>query len=249
MAIDSYDLVVCGDSFCSTTDQELKTVGRRAHFSQQLEDQWGWRVLNLAHGGVSNTCILWQIREAVSLRPRAIVYNRTFEGRLDFMVNDLFQMQRGLRNWAYWNHMQTSYNSPHVSRLQDTNFQPSVISIVHQGLADSPFIQFDQDQLQAADAWILHFFNWTMMSEMSDWMFQHWHERGMAQGIQMLPFQHTRIGKVAWDFSGAHTDYDAPFHTDRATQSTVAQNVHEFLTSGERLNDGYLWMDSNWSTG
>lgn len=248
MAVD-YDLVVCGDSFCCSTDIELKMVGSRAHFSQQLEDRWGWRVLNLAHGGVSNTCILWQIREAVAMRPRAIVYNRTFEGRLDIIINDRFQVLRGLRNWAYWNPGQTSYHCDHVCRYNDENSDPSVISVVHQGLKDNRYLDLDRSQLQAVDAWLLHFFNWAMMGEMSDWMFQHWHEKGMAQGIQMLSLQHTRVGKVAWDFSGANPDYDTPFHTDRDTQTQIAQNVHGFLTSGELLQDGYLWMSRNWDQG
>jgi len=103
VAVGQYDIIVCGDSFCCAVDIELKPVGTRAHFSQILEDRWGYRVLNLAHGGVSNTCILWQIREAVALAPQTIVYNRTFEDRLDIMLHDDFRPDLGLRNFAYWN--------------------------------------------------------------------------------------------------------------------------------------------------
>lgn len=244
MAVD-YDLVVCGDSFCCSTDIELELVGSRAHFSQILEDRWGYRVLNLAHGGVGNTCILWQIREAVSLKPRAIVYNRTFEGRPSIMLHDDFQPERGLRNFAYWERDQVSYKTGLASSLHDDT--PAVLSTTWQGLEQRSGIT--QQQVDATKTWLQYFFNWSMMGEMSDWLFEYWHTRIQQAGIQALPFQHTRIGKVAWDFSYQHQEYDCPFHTDRATQEVVAQNIHDLITSGTQLNDGYLWMSRNWGTG
>lgn len=244
MAVD-YDLVVCGDSFCCSTDIELKLVGSRAHFSQILEDRWGYRVLNLAHGGVGNTCILWQIREAMSLKPRAIVYNRTFEGRPSIMLHDDFQPEHGLRNFAYWERDQVSYKTGLASSLHDD--KPAVLSTTWEGLEQRSGIT--QQQVDATKTWLQYFFNWSMMGEMSDWLFEYWHTRIQQAGIQALPFQHTRIGKVAWDFSYQHQEYDCPFHTDRATQEVVAQNIHDLITSGTQLNDGYLWMSRNWDTG
>lgn len=230
-----YDIIVCGDSFCSASKNDLKMVGRRAHFSQILEDRWGYRVLNLAHGGVSNTCILWQIREATLLQPRTIVYNRTFEGRLDIMLDDSFDRYKGLRNWAYWESHLTSYYTSYTARVEDDNPRPSVISSVHQGLAENQRLALDDDQLSAVQSWLTHFFNWEMQKEMNNWNFAYWHGRMQDNQIQALPFAHERVGAVAWVFSGANTNYDSPFHTDRATQEIVAENIHQLIVTGERL--------------
>lgn len=239
MAIDNYDVIVCGDSFCCASDVDLKMVGLRAHFSQILEDRWNYRVLNLAHGGVSNTCILWQIREAARLAPKTIVYNRTFEGRVDLMLNERFATDRGLRNWGYWEKHMTSYDTPYTTHIDSLRPRPSVVSTVYQGLAENQYLNINQQQLDAVEAWLTHFFNWEMFREMNNWQFAYWHRQMLERNIQPLPFRHGRIGRVAWDFSEKNQDYDSPFHTDRATQEQIAENIHAFLQSGERLQDGW----------
>ena len=67
---------VCGDSFSSASTEELKNVGRRAHFSQILEDRYGYTVYPFAHGAFSNTGIMFQIQEAMSRGVNVIVYNK-----------------------------------------------------------------------------------------------------------------------------------------------------------------------------
>lgn len=240
MVEDKYDIIVCGDSFCCASNFDLKMVGLRAHFSQILEDRWGHRVLNLAHGGMSNICILWQIREAVKLRPRAIIYNRTFEGRIDLMLNERFSKTKGLRNWAYWEEHMTSYNTPYTSRMNDQKSRPSVLSSVYQGLAENQYLHLNEQQLSAVDAWLTHFFNWEMFREMNNWHFEYWHRKIEESGIQPLPFKHNRVGALAWEFSEKNPEYDSPFHTDRNTQEQIAENIHALLQSGERLTEGWL---------
>jgi hypothetical protein len=67
-------IVVCGDSFCSASkNTNPETIGSRGHFSQLLEDQYGYNVINLAHGGFGNVGIIYQIKQAVQLSPDIIV--------------------------------------------------------------------------------------------------------------------------------------------------------------------------------
>lgn len=246
MAVGDYDIIVCGDSFCCASTIELKMVGLRAHFSQILEDLYGYRVLNLAHGGVSNVCTLWQIREAVKLRPRAIVYNRTFEGRFDLMRNDLFEVNRGLRNWAYWVPDTLSYDTPYTSRINDIKVSPSVISSVVDGAAENRYLNLTDQEMAAIESWQLHFFNWEMLAEMNNWHFEYWHDRMEKTGIQALPLRNDKVGRVAWAFSQKNLDYDSPFHTDRATQEQVAENIHLLVQSGERLEwEPWVWFPEN----
>lgn len=241
MAVGDYDIVVCGDSFCCASNLELKHVGTRAHFSQILEDQWGYRVLNLAHGGVSNTCILWQIREAELLRPKTIVYNRTFEGRVDLMLNDQFRADRGLRNWGYWEDHMTSYQTAYTNQFPKADQEPSVLSVVHQGLSDNQKLNLDDLQLAAVESWLVYFFASEMFQEMSNWHFAYWHQRMVEGGIRPLALRHKQVGEIAWRFAGDNPTYDSPFHTDRATQQQIAENIHALIQSGEQLHDGWHW--------
>lgn len=152
------------------------------------------------------------------------------------MLNDLFTLERGLRNWAYWQEHQTSYRTPHTSRIDDQNLLPSVISSVYQGLAENPCINLNDHQLHAVDAWLTHFFNWEMFREMNNWHFEFWHGRILDAGSQPLPFNHESVGALAWRFSEIYPEFDSPFHTDRATQEKIAENVHELIQSSTTLD-------------
>ena len=63
-------IAVCGESFCTACIVELKETGVRGHFSQILEDQYGYKILQFAHGGFSNTGIMFQIQEERDLLER-----------------------------------------------------------------------------------------------------------------------------------------------------------------------------------
>ena len=232
MEVNQYDIIVCGDSFCCSTEIDLKIAGRRAHFSQILEDKYGYTVLNLAHGGVSNICILFQLREAEALKPKAIVYNRTFTGRVDLMLHDDFQVERGLKNFVYWDNSMSSYE--HGGRFGKAT--SSCISTVYQGLRKNPFFKLSDAQYNAVDTWLIHFHNDAKEKEIQDWMFEYWHNRLKQNGIQSLPFGHSLVGKAAWDFCYHTPDYDTPFHTDKATQQIIADNVHRLILQGIDLS-------------
>ena len=83
-------IAVCGESFCTANIIELKESGVRGHFSQILEDQYGYKVLHFAHGGWSNAGILFQIQEAVKHQPDVIVYNKTWASRVTIKLKEGF---------------------------------------------------------------------------------------------------------------------------------------------------------------
>ena len=76
-------IAVCGESYCTASTVDLKETGLRGHFSQILEDQYGYKILQFAHGGFSNTGIMFQIQEAVKHHPDVIVYNKTWASRVN----------------------------------------------------------------------------------------------------------------------------------------------------------------------
>ena len=81
------------ESFSNLIDHkliDLKETGVRGHFSQILEDQYGYKVLHFAHGGWSNAGILFQIQEAVKHQPDVIVYNKTWASRVTIKLKEGF---------------------------------------------------------------------------------------------------------------------------------------------------------------
>ena len=223
-----YDLIVCGDSFCSASVVDLKMVGRRAHFSDILEDRYGLRVLNLAHGGVGNTCILFQMQQAQQLKPGSVIYNRTWSSRLDVVLNNHFNLEKGLANFAYFDPSNRSYHTSYVGTIERG---ASILNAVRNCAEQSPFYRLSQQQLRAYDMTLVHMFHEGLATELHRWLFEYWHQRLESAGITAIDFRDDDIGKVAYDFCLTCPNYDTPWHTDRATQDIIAANVYKRLTS------------------
>ena len=157
-------IAVCGESFCTACLQELKYAGRRAHFSDILEDCYGYKILHFAHGGFSNTGIFFQIQEALKHNPDVVVYNKTWNSRLDIKINDPFQPYAGLKNFLYYNdHMP----STHESWAGKTN--AAILSIVPHGLEHNKLVS--SVQLNAIKEYMVHVFDYDLQKIKDDWLF------------------------------------------------------------------------------
>lgn len=219
-------IVVCGDSFCAAPAIPIKDIGERAHFSQILEDVYGHEVINLAHGGMSNTGIWFQIREAIKLAPNAIVYNQTWSSRIELMMNRQdFTLERGLKNFIYFDNSHTSTRTPYVGDVKTGN----VLSIVWQGLKNHPLVDISDEQLLAVELYLKHMYHDGIATETDTWMFEYWNDQIIKNNIIPLRFNDVHIGKVAYDFSEKNS-IDSPFHTDRAIQETVAENIQKVIS-------------------
>ncbi len=216
-------IAVCGDSFCAAcTEDLLKTgAGRRAHFSQILEDVYDYEVLHLAHGGFGNTAIAFQIQEAVNQQVDVIVYNQTWSGRFE-MIRSGFDDRRGLKNFCYHNKHHPSTHSDLVG-----NKHASVLSTVWQGAEQNALL--GGEQVLAMKLRIKYMFDEGLQQIVDGWMLEHWHKRTIEHGILPIKFNDNSIGAVAYEFSFANPDYDTPFHTDRATQEIVAANIDRYI--------------------
>jgi len=224
--MDKITVAVCGDSFCaaSVDDLQITGTGYRAHFSQMLEDQYGYSIMYMAHGGFSNAGILWQIRESVNRCADVVVYNRTWSNRIELNVRDKFTIESGLHNFFYYD---PSYQSSAQTWAGDND--ASIISTSNWNLASSPFFKITREQTQAVDLYLKYLYNDTMATEMDRWMFEYWHQRMLEQKILPIDFQQPTVGKIAYEFSQSNRNYDTPFHTDRATQEQIAGNIHKYI--------------------
>lgn len=218
-------IVVCGDSFCAASSIPIKDLGERAHFSQILEDNYGHTVVNLAHGGMSNVGICFQIREAIKIKPDVIVYNQTWSARVELIMNNQnFNLEKGLKNFIYFNPHYTSSGTEYVGNLK----HGTVLSTVWQGLKDHPLVSVTDEQILAVDLYLKHLYHDGLNTEIDTWMIEHWRDQIQKNNIIGLRFNDSNIGQIAYDFSGSNK-IDSPFHTDRKTQEIIAENIHRCL--------------------
>ena len=212
-------IAVCGESYCAASTVNLKETGLRGHFSQMLEDQYGYKVLHFAHGGFSNTGILFQIQEAIKHQPDVIVYNKTWSSRITIKLKDGFCSDDGLKNFVYSNTHMPSTHEPWAG-----NQQACILSTVPQGLEN--YTMVSHEKLQATKQYLNEIFDYYLQEVLDNWLFEFWHNKITEANILPLCFNDVDIGKIAYEFSGANRTIDSPFHTDRATQEQVASNIH-----------------------
>jgi hypothetical protein len=221
-------IIVCGDSFCASSAREIPLTGSRAHFSQILEDQYGYEVLNLAHGAMSNKAIWFQLEQAAKLNPDIIVYNRTWSSRLDLYVRDAYyNSNNSLKNFIYYDPCYSSSHTPYVGVVDESSKEGSmIISTGRLNMENSPFFKLTKEQITAVDLYFKYLYNDGLQTQTDQWIFEYWEMRCEKQGIKTLCFNNDDIGAPAYEFSKFNREYDCPFHTDRATQEIVAANIH-----------------------
>ena len=189
-------IVVCGDSFCAASAIPVRGIGERAHFSQILQDQYGHEVINLAHGGMSNVGIWFHIREAIELKPNAIVYNQTWSARVEIMMNKQnFSVESGLKNFIYFDKSHTSTDTEYVGDVDTGN----VLSIVWQGLKNHPMVHVSDEQILAVELYLKHMYHDGLATEVDTWMFEYWRDQMIKHNILPVKFNDDNVGKIAYE--------------------------------------------------
>lgn len=219
-------VAVCGDSFCAASTQDLQVTktGLRAHFSQILEDHYGYKVLYFAHGGFSNVAIFFQIREALALGAKAVVYNQTWSNRLELYRKDNFDAKAGTQNFCYYDPNYESAGKPYTGSSRS-----AILSTTHHSIDRSPFFSVSKEQVQAIELWLKYLYNDNVATMVDSWLFDYWHDQVIKANALPIRFNDPNIGKIAYDFSAANPTFDTPFHTDRATQEQIAANVNQVI--------------------
>jgi len=212
-------IAVCGESFCAASSVNLKETGSRGHFSQMLEDQYGYKVLHFAHGGFSNAGIFFQMQEAVKQQPDVIVYNKTWASRVTIKLKEGFIPDNGLKNFVYFNRHMTSTHQPWAGG-HDAN----ILSIVPQGLEHHPLVSPEKNH--AVKQYIAELISYDLQQTLDNWLFEYWHNKIVTNHMLPVCFNNEDIGQIAYKFSENNPNIDSPFHTDRVTQEQVAANIH-----------------------
>lgn len=223
--MDKKVIVVCGDSFLSI---ESNT---RNHFSNLLEDEYGYQVINLAHPGVSNAVIFFQIRLAIRFQPNAIIYNQTWSDRINLTWQDKFVIQKGLENFYYYKN--TNFDSK-IKEFVGNENTASVLSIGWQSIEKNPAVEFTDEQQQAVNLYLRHLYHDEMQTEIDSWIYDYWKSKINSSGIQGICFNDSTIGLIAYEFAREIKSYPSVYHTDAATQKIIAARIHASLQHKEQ---------------
>lgn len=207
-------VVVCGDSYCSA-----EATGPRDHFSQILQDDYGYQVTNLARGGMSTVGICFQLREALSLNPQVVIYNTTTPDRVNLVMHDGFDISQGLKNFSYPFQADESAKNP----LTGGKDAP-IFSTVWQQLEHI----VSAEQYRAIEQHLVHLFDWDLQQEIDRWMIEYWTIQLEQAGIKTLAFTRNDF-EFVYLFGRAHPNINRVFHTDRATQVQAAEIINKKL--------------------
>jgi hypothetical protein len=224
-------IVVCGDSFCASPLIDYSINGPRSHFSNILEDKYNYEVLNLAHGGMSNVAIWFQIDQALKLTPDVVVYNKTWSQRIEIALSENTTNDCDLlKNFIYYDPTYSATHSEFVGKINRPKLGAGIVSAPFQNIEHSPFFKLSPEQLKAIDLYLKYMYNDHIETIVDNWMFEYWHNRCVNQGIFTLCFN-DGVGQVAYEFSGHNREFDTPYHTDRTTQEKIAENIHNAISN------------------
>jgi hypothetical protein len=228
-------IVVCGDSFCASPLIDYSINGARSHFSNMLEDTYNYDVVNLAHGGMSNVAIWFQLEQALKLNPDVVVYNKTWSTRIEITLRETTtDNHEVLKNFIYYDPCFSSTHTNYVGKVdKNARVGSSIVSAPFENIENSPFFDLTKEQLTAIKLYLKYIYHDHIDSIIDGWVFEYWHARCLAQGVFTLCFNDKDVGAVAYDFSGKNREYDTPYHTDRATQEKVAANIHKKIMTNQ----------------
>ena len=214
-------IAVCGDSFCSGPKHQ------RTHFSQILEDRYGYAVVNLARGGASTVNVGYQIQTAITLAPDAVVYAYSFGARIDVPVSDRkFIPGLGLKNFVYPNPSELSYGSPHVGGIGSTIVSNTVGTLAHSIFwKEQLFFDLPEERQEAIRQYLIYLHDENLRTETDQWIAEYWELKLAQANIQSIPF--STVGQEAYEFNKRKPTYPEIYHTDYATQEIVAKNIHD----------------------
>ena len=232
----SKKIIVCGDSFCASNNYE------RDHFSQILEDDYGYNVTNFARGGTDNTSICFQLQQAIGFGADIIIYASTDSGRMTVPLSgNGFDVEiPPLKNFAYANQHEDTYGKPYVGGA-DANFVS--MPFTHLVPTTDPelkeiqnsYANLPEETKQAVKTYITHLHDPALRRITDHWMLNYWKNEVIKNGIQLIQFKDADVGGPAIEFGFANPNYSKVYHTDRATQLLVVNNILKKINPTETL--------------
>jgi hypothetical protein len=217
-------IVVCGDSFCSAG------IHSETHFSQLLSNKYGYDVINIARGGISNTAICYQIKQAINMNPDLIIFRVTGSSRLDIPIKK-FNKHIGLRNFLYpWSY-EHSHTSPHTGGVTGTVLSDTIegffVESRQQSLPEN--LKISISVKEAIKQYITYMYDDDLQTERDKWMIGYWLSQLEKKNIPYIEICENGIGKEIYIYIKNNPDkiMQTVYHTDRVTQEIVADSIDQ----------------------
>jgi len=170
-------LGVVGDSYFAATQDlpdrdDCKDSGGK-HYTEIMADQLGYDYFTLARGGCSNTAIRLQLDEMISQQVDFVIYGTTTAGRIEYPINNDFDISKGVYNFKY-------DHCPDLSVLHGQFNHNNIRSETLSNIVDDKSCDFVKNsaQQQAVENYLLHLYSEHIRSYQDAWI--------ISSGVQAL---------------------------------------------------------------
>jgi hypothetical protein len=215
MQIRNKHIVVCGDSFCS-----YEIDGKERHFSQILQQEYGYRVTNLAKQGCSQVMIAYQIKAALEeFSADVVVHNKTFADRFDVKLDSRKNsFTYSINSFVYDN----------IREASSTYFGSNG-TIKSTNLGSINWL--DNNKQIAAATFLTEVEEYYIREQVVNWIHDYWHIQIESAGKMSIPLlKDTNPGQILYDFCDhGKNKYASAFHTDEKTQILVAKQIDKII--------------------
>lgn len=217
-------LIICGDSVMSAD-----TFLPNTHFSELLET-YGYNVINLARGGISNTGIAFQLEKALMLKPDAIVFSTTSSERIDLVIKD-FDSSKGLENFIYPYVCDSSTGSEHVGGVDAAILSDVIVSFLD-NRADLPIELQGVVDLNFIKQYISLFHDANFKKILDTWLIGYWKYKLTENQIPFVHlYKNGPVGQHMYRYIKQNPSLvnQCVYHTDQHTQKLMAEELNTEL--------------------
>jgi hypothetical protein len=211
-------IVVCGDSWCSAQTDDNQ------HFSNILADR-GYEVINLARGGIANTGICFQIKQAIKIQADLVIFRRTDSGRLDIPLYPSPSSNITLKNFVYPYPCDSSFRNEYVGDINANILSDNVNGLTNQR-SDS-LIRISDTIVNAVKNYYTFLFDRHLANEKDRWIFGYWMHCLSTASIPYIELTANSIGREIYEHIEQNPDKvkQRVYHTTAEPQQKVADAI------------------------
>ena len=223
-------IIACGDSFL-TPDRRYPG----GHFTELLAEKYGYEVINLARGGISNIGIGFQMELAISLNPNIIILAPTGSDRMQVPVGK-FNPSLGLKNIRYTDFYSATCGSVYVG----TEDSAIVDDVVYTIANDCDWTVDDRGQKyklspekkEAVKYYITHLRDEELQKVTDRWIIDYWTMQARTVGIRIIFLSEIMDRfyiqyNTSWDDIGVNID--TIFHANLDSQKLIVEVADKII--------------------
>jgi len=225
------NIIVCGDSW-ATPDRNCP--GK--HFSEILNNEYGYNVTALSRGGMSTVGICFQLKAAFfDMQPDAIILCTTSSARIAFAVKEVSETPV-LKDIVYTGTRSATCGTPHVGNADSAIISDNSIIFSDESVYKK-YKNLSTQQVEAIKHYYAYLHNDHLQKEIDSWMIGYWVSKFKNEKIPVIQYWECASRLDSWQensqgvqpFFEQGKNINWVFHTDFETQSELAQIINETL--------------------